>query len=66
MVANVYTGVSTSHLYVHDHYTCTVDSRYLEIEGTLKTLRDIRTSTYQICSIEEKNYLNNQILQLTM
>ena len=32
----------------------TVDSRYLEIEGTLKTLRDIRTSTYQICSIEEK------------
>ena len=32
----------------------TVDSRYLEIEGTLKTLRDIRTSTYQICSIDGK------------
>ena len=32
----------------------TVDSRYLEIEGTPKTVRDIRTSTYQICSIEEK------------
>ena len=35
-------------------YRHTVDSRYLEIEGTLKTVRDIRTSTYQICSIEEK------------
>ena len=34
----------------------TVDSRYLEIEGTLKTLRDIRTSTYQICSIEGKQF----------
>ena len=32
----------------------TVDSPYLEIEGTSKTLRDIRTSTYQTCSIEEK------------
>ena len=31
----------------------TVDSRYLEI-GPSKTLRDIRTSTYQICSIEGK------------
>ena len=37
-------------------YTCTVDSRYLEIEGTLETLRDIRTSTYPICSIEEKTF----------
>ena len=27
----------------------TVDSRYLEIQGTIWTLRDIRTSTYQIC-----------------
>ena len=34
--------------------TYTVDSRYLEIEGTSETVRDIRTSTYQICSIEEK------------
>ena len=32
----------------------TVDSRYLAIRGTLKTVRDIRTSTYQIYSIEEK------------
>ena len=32
----------------------TVDSRYLKIEGTSKTLRDICTSTYQICSIEGK------------
>ena len=31
----------------------TVDSRYLELEGTSKTLRDIRTSTYQIFRIEE-------------
>ena len=35
-----------------DDFVYTVDSRYLEIEGTLKTLRDIRTSTYQICRIE--------------
>ena len=51
-------------------YNCsspTVDSRYLEIEGTLKkTVRNIRTSTYQICGIEEKNNLNNQILQMTI
>ena len=35
----------------------TVDSRYLEIKGTLKNTSrypDIRTSTYQICSTEEK------------
>ena len=25
-------------------------------KGPTKTLRDIRTSTYQICSIEEKNF----------
>ena len=32
----------------------TVDSRYLEFQGTSEILRDIRTSTYQICRIEEK------------
>ena len=32
----------------------TVDSRYLEFQGTPWKLRDIRTSTYQICRIEEK------------
>ena len=36
------------------HYT--VDCRYLEIQGTLKTIRYNRTSTYQICSIEEKQF----------
>ena len=35
-------------------------------KGPSKTVRDIRTSTYQICSIEEKNNLNNQFLQMTM
>ena len=35
-------------------------------KGPSKTVRDIRTSTYQICSIEEKNNQNNQILQMTM
>ena len=30
-------------------------------KGPSKTLRDIRTSTYQIYSIEEKNNANNQI-----
>ena len=35
-------------------------------KGPSETVRDIRTSTYQICSIEEKNNLNNQILQMTM
>ena len=32
----------------------TVDSRYLEFQGLSEILRDIRTSTYQICRIEEK------------
>ena len=32
----------------------TVDSRYLELQGTSEILRDIRTSTYQICRIEQK------------
>ena len=49
--------------------------RFLQMQSTLviskskgptKTLRDIRTSTYKICSIEEKNNLNNQISQMTM
>ena len=31
----------------------TVDSRYLEDEGTSETLRDIRTSTHQNCRMEE-------------
>ena len=35
-------------------------------KGPSETVRDIRTSTYQICSIEEKNNLNNQLLQMTM
>ena len=35
-------------------------------KGPSKIVRDIRTSTYQICSIEEKNNLNNQIFQMTM
>ena len=48
------------------YFTCTVDSRYLEIEGTLKTVRDIRTSTYQICSIEEKTIWTTNFLQMTM
>ena len=34
-------------------------------KGPSKTLRDIRTSTYQICSIEEKKS-NNQISQMNM
>ena len=32
----------------------TVDSRYLEFQWLSKILRDIRTSTYQICRLEEK------------
>ena len=32
----------------------TVDSRYLEVQGTSKILRDISTSTYLICRIKEK------------
>ena len=35
-------------------------------KGPSKKLRDIRTSTYQMCSSEEKNNLNNQNLQMTM
>ena len=35
-------------------------------KGPSKTLRDIRTSTYQTFSIEEKNNLNNQNLQMTV
>ena len=35
-------------------------------KGPSKRVRDIRTSTYQICSIEEKNNFNNQIWQMTM
>ena len=35
-------------------------------KGSSKKLRDIRTSTYQMCSSEEKNNLNNQNLQRTM
>ena len=38
----------------------------LKSKGPSKTLRDIRTSTYQICSSEEKNNSNNQISQMTM
>ena len=32
----------------------TVDSLYLEFKGLAEILRDIRTSTYQICRFEEK------------
>ena len=32
----------------------TVDSRYLEVRGSLLNTRDIRTSTYQICRKEDK------------
>ena len=35
-------------------------------KGPSKKLRDIRTSTYQMCSSEENNNLNNQNLQRTM
>ena len=35
-------------------------------KGPSKKLRDIRTSTNQMCSSEEKNNLNNQKLQMTM
>ena len=34
-------------------FTSTVDSRYNEVEGPSETFRDNRTSTYQICRIEE-------------
>ena len=46
---------------IYNSFSNTVDSRYLETKGTSKKLRDIRTSTYQMCSSEEKiNNLNNQ------
>ena len=44
----------------------TVDSRYLEVEGTSETLRDIRTTTYQIFRIEEKYKSHNQTLEMNM
>ena len=58
-------SVNTQSLTAHDTLT-TVDSRYLEIEGTLKN-----TSRYPYFEISDlyywgKNYLNNQILQMTM
>ena len=34
-------------------------------KGPSETVRDIRTSTYQICSIEEKQF-EQPILQMTM
>ena len=40
-----------SHMYFRVN---TVDSRYLEFQGLSEILRDIRTSTYQICRVEEK------------
>ena len=45
----------------------TVDSRISKSKGPSKTLRDIRTSTYQICSIEEKifeqpNFTNDYVI----
>ena len=42
-------------------FCCTVHSRYLEVEGLSGIHRDIRTSTYQICEIEENNKSNNHI-----
>ena len=35
-------------------------------KGLTEILRDIRTSTYQICRIEEKNKSNNHIYQMYM
>ena len=32
----------------------TVDSRYLEVQGTFEMIRDIHWSIYKICSIMEK------------
>ena len=45
----------------------TVDSRYLEVEGTSEILRDIRTSTYQMCRTEENtikqpNFINEHVI----
>ena len=39
----------------------TVDSHYLEDNGLSEILRDIQTSTYQICRIEEKKSINPNI-----
>ena len=39
----------------------TVDSRYLEFQGTYWNIRDIRTSTYQSWESEENNKSNNPI-----
>ena len=50
-------AVFNSNSVVQTHNTLnllyTVDSRYLEVEGTSETLRDIRTSTYQNYRIED-------------
>ena len=35
-------------------------------KGLSETLRDIRTSRYQICRIEENNKLNNHISKMNM
>ena len=35
-------------------------------KGPAETLRDIHSSTYQMCRIEEKNQTNNQISQMNM
>ena len=45
----------------------TVNSRYLEVEETSETLRDILTSTYQICRIEgirikRSNFTNEYVI----
>ena len=37
-----------------------------KFKGLSKILRDIHTSTYQICKIEEKNKSNNHIAQMNM
>ena len=49
------------------HYTNIVQSTLVisKSKGPSKKLRDIRTSTYQTCSIEGKKS-NNQISQMTM
>ena len=49
-VFNFNSGVQT-HSTLNLLYT--VDSRYLEVEGTFETLRDIHTSTYQNYRSEE-------------
>ena len=44
----------------------TVDSRYLELQGTIKHFRDIRTSTYQICGTEETINRTNTLNRMNM